>query len=273
MVRIVIGLLIAFAVLSALSFVLARFWPAIKGQKVLRRGYGLDLAYWAFTPIVSKNLVFIAFVAVLAPVAVFYGLKPQDLQNGFGPAASLPFWLQAASMLILGDFIGYWSHRAFHATRLWPFHAVHHSSEELDWLSATRLHPVNDVVSKLAVGIPLLAFGFAPTAFAVYAPFVTVYAIMIHANVGWDFGPLRTVIASPAYHRWHHAHTDSGIGQNYAGLLPLWDLIFGTYYFPKTAPTRYGAGEAFPATLWGQLAHPFGSAPAKAISEPVRAAA
>ena len=50
----------------------------------------------------------------------------------------LPLWLQAIAILLLGDLIGYWMHRGFHGARLWRVHAVHHSSVDLDRLSAVR---------------------------------------------------------------------------------------------------------------------------------------
>jgi len=46
---------------------------------------------------------------------------------------------------------------------MWPFHAVHHSSEDLDWLGSLRVHPVNDFVNKLMQAAPLLLVGFNPT--------------------------------------------------------------------------------------------------------------
>jgi sterol desaturase/sphingolipid hydroxylase (fatty acid hydroxylase superfamily) len=52
--------------------------------------------------------------------------------------ARQPRIAQGAELLVLSDLIGYWMHRLFHREPLWKFHAIHHSSEELDWLSATR---------------------------------------------------------------------------------------------------------------------------------------
>lgn len=92
---------------------------------------------------------------------------------------------------MLGDLIGYWTHRLFHGRMLWRFHAVHHCSIEVDWLSSGRLHPVNDVASR-AVALLLIALaGFPLTILAGYVPFLTVYAILLHANLPWTFGPLR----------------------------------------------------------------------------------
>jgi sterol desaturase/sphingolipid hydroxylase (fatty acid hydroxylase superfamily) len=177
---------------------------------------------------------------------------------GFGPLSKLPFWLQAIMMLVLADFAGYWTHRAFHRRRLWKFHAIHHSSETLDWLSALRGHPVNEVLSRIATTLPLLAFGFAPAAAVWVAPAFAIFAILLHANLDWDWGPLRTVIASPRFHRWHHTTEREARDKNFAGLFPVWDLLFGTYYMPEgRIPERFGTQTPVPDGLWRQLMFPF----------------
>lgn len=58
-------------------------------------------------------------------------------------------WLQFALALPLVDFVGYWRHRFMHSKFLWPFHAIHHSSKTLDWLSNERNHPSINTSSPL----------------------------------------------------------------------------------------------------------------------------
>jgi sterol desaturase/sphingolipid hydroxylase (fatty acid hydroxylase superfamily) len=95
--------------------------------------------------------------------------------------------------------------------------------------------------------------------FAGALPFFTAYAIFPHANVSWEFGSLRAVLASPRFHRWHHTAAEEGRDKNFAGLLPLWDILFGTYYMPEAQPLRFGVPEKIPANLLGQLLWPFRS--------------
>jgi sterol desaturase/sphingolipid hydroxylase (fatty acid hydroxylase superfamily) len=129
---------------------------------------------------------------------------------------------------------------------------------QLDWLSSVRLHPVNDVVMRVASSAPLLLTGLAPIALASIAPLLTLLAIALHANVDWSWGPLRKVIASPRFHRWHHTGEAEGGNKNFAGLLPLWDILFGTYYMPvDLMPAHFGTETSVPAGLLGQLAFPF----------------
>jgi sterol desaturase/sphingolipid hydroxylase (fatty acid hydroxylase superfamily) len=214
--------------------------------------------------LVTTAMTRVAIIAGILPVAYLaYGrIDPELMRRGFGPAARLPLWLQALLMLVLSDFIGYWMHRLFHGRRLWRFHAIHHSSVDLDWLSSVRVHPVNDALMRLASAVPLVALGFAPLALAGIAPVLTLMAVLIHSNVDWDFGPLRGVIASPRFHRWHHTDEHEARDKNFAGFFPIWDRLFGTYYMPPDKlPSRFGVTEAVPAGLLAQLSYPFRRSP------------
>ena len=92
--------------------------------------------------------------------------------------------------------------------------------------------------------------------------------------MSWAFGPFRYVLASPAFHRWHHTSEEEGLDRNFAGLFPWIDLLFGTFYMPEgRRPERFGlAHEDVPEGLLAQLAYPFrragrpGTAPAGRFS-------
>lgn len=255
-----IGIIVGFVVLTIVFRLLELARAPEKRLRLFRVGYLTDLAYWLFTPLVTRTATAIAVGIAVAPLAwLIWGRIDRDLIiHGFGPMARLPLWVQAIALLVVGDFIGYWMHRAFHHGRLWRFHAVHHSSEQLDWLSSVRLHPVNDIVMRVASAAPLLLTGLAPIALAGITPLLTLLAIALHANVDWDWGPLRSIVASPRFHRWHHTSEAEGGNRNFAGLLPLWDILFGSYYMPTdAAPARFGTETPVPAGLFGQLIFPF----------------
>ena len=231
------GVVIGFIVLFCVFRLMEWLQPRERRLPVLRRGFWTDVSYWAFTPLVTRVVTRVSVIAAVVPVSLLlYGRLDGDaLQHGWGPVGALPLWVQAVGMLVLGDFIGYWMHRAFHGRRLWRFHAIHHASEDLDWLSSVRLHPVNDAVMRVAGAVPLLLAGFAPVALVSITPVLTLFAVLLHANVDWDWGPLRSVIASPRFHRWHHTDETAARDKNFAGLLPVWDILFGTYYMPAGA--------------------------------------
>jgi sterol desaturase/sphingolipid hydroxylase (fatty acid hydroxylase superfamily) len=168
-----------------------------------------------------------------------------------------PMAIQAAVLLFVYDGIQYALHRLYHEDWLWSFHAVHHSAEEIDILTTFRNHPGNQFVY---IGVPtalLLFLGFSPAAFLAVIPINFLMGCLTHANLNWTYGPFRYVIASPMYHRWHHAVVEGSRSRNYAPNFPLWDLLFGTYYMPvDRKPAAYGAA-GVPKSFVQQLAHPF----------------
>jgi len=253
-----VSLLLGLAILSLAMIPLESRWPGVPSQRRFRRGWLLDLVYWFFTALITKPISRIAVVIVLFPVLLLTGAGSfENLLQGFGPLGRQPRLDQAVQMIILIDFIGYWLHRGFHGRRLWPFHAIHHSSIDLDWLSAARVHPVNDTVNKAVQAGLVVALGYSPLLLGGALPFFTFYAILQHANVSWDFGPLRKIFASPRFHRWHHTSAEEGRDKNFAGLLPVWDILFGTYYMPAKQPTEFGVPDAVPERMVGQMVWPF----------------
>jgi sterol desaturase/sphingolipid hydroxylase (fatty acid hydroxylase superfamily) len=256
----ILGILMGLAGLSVVLFALERLFPSVRGQAAWRPDSRIDLLYWFFTPVVTRVVSKAVSIAGVVVVLILLGkhIGPQSA-SGFGPVMRQPSWLVLLEMLLLGDLIGYWTHRWFHGERLWNFHAVHHSSTQLDWLSAARVHPVNEILPKLVQAISLAGLGFPLTAIAGYVPFLTFYAILLHANVSWSFGPLRYVIASPLFHRWHHTTEEQGLNKNFAPLLPFMDLLFGTFYVPKgQQPERFGTTATdVPQEFVAQLLFPF----------------
>jgi sterol desaturase/sphingolipid hydroxylase (fatty acid hydroxylase superfamily) len=81
----------------------------------------------------------------------------------------------------------------------------------------------------------------------------------VHANLDWTLGPLKYVLASPVFHRWHHTALDRGGSRNFAGAFAFWDMLFGTCYMPEhQLPDAYGIDDAsFPQGFGSQLLYPF----------------
>lgn len=248
--------------LSGVLFgVLSRFTPC-NGERPWwrKRGLGLDLAYWIFIPILTRQarigctiLVTVYLLGISDPGAItrFY-------VHGHGPLAQLPLWAQIALYLLVSDFALYWIHRAFHGVALWRYHAVHHASVDLDWTSAARFHPVNVVFGTTIVDILALTAGLKPDVFLFLMPFTTLMSAFVHADLDWTLGPLRYVIASPVFHRWHHTLPDEGGNTNFASNFAFFDVLFGTFYMPeKKLPRVYGIVENdMPEGLAPQLLYP-----------------
>ncbi len=238
--------------------------PAARRTLGVRRDTWTDLIYWFVTPVVTRTITFGGVVLAVVVLAIASGVKIQpdtgvDALVAGSRVGDQPRWLQAIEVLVLLDFMAYWIHRGFHRGWLWRFHAVHHAPRNLTWLSSVRLHPVNDLVPRVVQVVVLLVLGFDPAVLAGAVPVLAFYSLLLHARVPWRFGPLRFVIASPAFHRWHHTSQAEGRDKNFAGFLPIWDLVFGTYYLPTDRqPRRFGVdGEAVPEGFWAQLVWPF----------------
>jgi len=276
------GILVGLLVFAVIFGVIERVCRNVAGPAWYRRkGTRTDLAYWILLPFVTRFVTGIAIITLVVLLVVASGGNVASLKAsvaagsfpdlsvlGLGAIVrSLPFAVQLLLGLVVSDLIGYWMHRAFHRGRLWKIHAVHHSSERLDWLSSVRVHPLNTLISRTLSAGPILLLGFDPLVFAVVAPVTAFYGVLLHANVGWRFGPLRYVLASPVFHRWHHTCEEEGLEKNFAGLFPVWDVLFWTVHLPGRAATRFGVRDgSVPAGLWGQLAHPFRRRPQGSIS-------
>lgn len=256
--QIAFGLLL----LSVLFIFIEHVLGNARGKPFLRKEWLTDVGWWFFLPLVGKWFTRFA-IFIPAGILIALGLTQADelknrLYTGFGPLGAQPAWMQIIQIYVINDFFSYWSHRLFHRGRWWPFHAVHHSTENLDWLAAVRVHPVNEFVTKFAQVTPLLLLGYNPLAVGSAPVFLTLYAILLHANVNWTFGPLKYVIATPVFHRWHHSKDREAWDKNFAGLFPFWDILFGTFYMPKDrVPENFGIHDYMPSSLPGQLIQPF----------------
>ena len=220
-----------------------------------------DILYWFLIPLMAR---FVRIGLMVMGAAYLYGIHGTEAlvkfyDDGFGPLATLPLWGQALVFVVVSDFLLYWVHRVYHGVHMWKYHAVHHSSEELDWISAARFHPVNILLGTVLVDVVLLLAGISPNVMLWVGPFTTAHSAFVHANLNWSLGPFKYVLAGPVFHRWHHTAADRGGSKNFAGTFPVIDWLFGTFYMPKDAlPEAYGiADKEFPGSFGAQIMYPF----------------
>jgi lathosterol oxidase len=238
---------------------LERVFARREDQPVFRPGWRTDLTYF----FVSALLVQVTTLLTLRPAMVFFDWARQPAVTAW--VQSRPFAAQFAGILVLTDLMQYGIHRLFHAVpALWRFHAVHHSAEQMDWLAGSRLHLVDVAVTRGLTYVPIYVFGFSEAPLFAYIAFVSVQATFIHANVRFEFGPLRFLLATPQFHHWHHAAEREAVDKNFAVHLPVIDRLFGTYYQPAGRwPAAYGiaGGERMPDGYWRQLVYPLRQKP------------
>ena len=196
------------------------------------------------TALMAGALALLAFVPVLHPSTAWIGSLPA------------PFALLV--VIVVGDTGYYWMHRATHTIPvLWRFHRIHHSSKELDWMAATRAHPVDQFLLHLGWLIPLRVLGAGTAWFVAYAVVLTVEPLLAHSNLNIKLPGLRWVIMTPEFHHWHHTAEPDAINKNFASQLPFLDALFGTGWLPaRRRVSRYGLDEPVPEDYVGQLLEP-----------------
>jgi lathosterol oxidase len=234
-------LLLNLIVYSLVFVPLERLFARLPDQAVFRRGWRTDLTYF----FISALFVQVTTILTLKPAMVFFdwAVVPGVQQT----VRSWPAIVQFAAMLMVADLTQYWIHRAFHAfPALWRFHAIHHSAEDMDWLAGSRLHLVDVAITRGLTYVPIYLLGFAEQPLFTYLVVVSAQATFIHANVRFDFGPLKWLIATPQFHHWHHAAEVEAIDKNFAVHLPLIDALFGTMYLPRRWPHGYGLAQGQP---------------------------
>jgi sterol desaturase/sphingolipid hydroxylase (fatty acid hydroxylase superfamily) len=246
----------ALLLMAAVFIPLERVFAIRPEQKMLRRDWLNDLVYL----IANGQIVGLALAALIGGMAIAgEHLVPASVRSA---VVAQPYWLQFGEALVLSDLGFYFAHRAFHAVPwLWRFHRIHHSIEELDWLAGARVHPIDQIITKGVSLAPLFLFGFSDWVIGAYMLLYFWQSFLVHSNVRIDLGPLRWVLASPQFHRWHHSKDREARDRNFSAQLPFLDALFGTAYMPPgVQPTAYGIDEPMRQNYLLQLADPFRSA-------------
>ncbi|MEW5741617.1 MAG: sterol desaturase family protein [Myxococcota bacterium] len=246
---------LALVILAALFVPVERiFW--LRRQRLLRPGWRTDLIHFFVTHTLLQLCLVLSVGLVVAAVDPLVSPRLQDA------VAGQPRALQVVEALLLVEFLGYGCHRAFHRVPwLWRIHAVHHSSEQLDWLAALRVHPFDQAITRTVQFVPLYLLGFPLEIFAGAAGLVGLWAVFLHANVRFRFGPFERLLATPAFHHWHHSAEAAGRDTNFSGLFPWVDALFGTLHLPREWPRTYGTDLPVPQGYLEQLAFPLTRGP------------
>ena len=128
--------------LATLFVPMERLWPLRPEQSTFRKAWTTDTLHF----LVSHLFVQVTTFLILAPArAAFVALDGQGWREAI---AGLPLVLQFVAVVLTADLARSFIHRAFHRFPvLWRFHAIHHSSLDMDWLAGSRLHIVDVVVT------------------------------------------------------------------------------------------------------------------------------
>ena len=169
-----------------------------------------------------------------APLAVL-DLSPLTTSESW--PLKIAGWLAAAFVLSMAsNGLYYWLHRAqHHFLWLWRFHRVHHSITEMSATSSYH-HFTEDLFQFMAVTVPmsfLLGVESGPVPWIVLTVAST-HAYFVHSSANINIGLLRYVIGDNRFHRIHHSLEERHFNRNFGTITPLWDVLFGTAWFPKS---------------------------------------
>jgi sterol desaturase/sphingolipid hydroxylase (fatty acid hydroxylase superfamily) len=216
-----------------------------------------------------------AFVLLTAVEAVSYRLHPDDEAAGYGAGDTLTsitmglgslffdflwkipilavytavhaltplrvpvLWWTVPLMLLVQDFLYYWSHRGHHVIRiLWACHVVHHSSRRFNLSTALRQPWTSWTVWPFY--LPVIALGVHPAALAFCSSANLVYQFWIHTErIGRLPRPVECVLNTPSHHRVHHASQGGYLDRNFGGVLIVWDRLFGSFT-PESVRPEFG---------------------------------
>ncbi len=245
------------------------FFPAvalldlITGRRLIKWSRKLLASVGSSVTIFVLNGIFfpVLFIGAEKFQALYDRLHVPHVPRAFWD--SMPAWVVGLVTLLAFDFANYWNHRWMHWRWIWPIHAIHHSDPVVAAPTTLRVHVLELVFMSCSYVVLLGWLGLPAGAIGLGRIFLILHNQYVHIDVDWTHGPLRHVIASPRFHRWHHADFKPAYGKNLANLFPFFDVLFGTYVELGPCRERMGAKGVpendvvqlmlFPFKEWGRM--------------------
>ena len=252
--------------LSGLVWVFEIIQPWRKNQKIFRKGFWLDSFYIFFNFFLFSLIGYNAISNI--GVELFNDfLSLFKIENIVAlQIDQLPIWLQFLILFVVADFIQWNVHRMLHKVPwLWKFHKVHHSVKEMSFNAHFRFHFMETIFYKTAQYIPIAMIGFGIQEFFIIHMFTVFVGHLNHANLNWNYGPLKYIFNNPKMHIWHHAKKlpkHKPYGMNFGISLSIWDYLFNTAYIPhngKDIHLGFKGDENYPEDFINQIKAPFQS--------------
>ncbi|MFD2936476.1 sterol desaturase family protein [Spirosoma flavum] len=150
-------------------------------------------------------------------------------------------WWAWAILFFADDFSYYWFHRISHSSRyFWASHVVHHSSMKYNLGTALRQTWTGNITGAFVFWLWLPLVGFSPVAIMTMQAISLLYQFWIHTEHINKFPAfIEFIFNTPSHHRVHHGSDLNYLDKNHAGVLVIWDRIFGTFELEHNRPT-YG---------------------------------
>ncbi len=213
------------------GFVLLMIVEAFLNRRWGQRGYERRDTAASLAMGLGNVFINIALEGLKVPFLLWlYQHRWFDLGNG---------WFVVAATFVVEDFTYYWFHRSSHEVRLlWAAHVNHHSSQRYNLSTALRQSWTTPLTTTLFYW-PLPLLGFDPYVIFTATSFSLLYQFWLHTECIDRLGSFERWFNTPSHHRVHHGSNVEYLDRNHAGILILWDRLFGTFE-PEVAPVRYG---------------------------------
>jgi sterol desaturase/sphingolipid hydroxylase (fatty acid hydroxylase superfamily) len=169
-------------------------------------------------------------LVMTAVYAAIYLISPFQL-----PVDAWWTWM----LLFFADDLAYYAyHRGHHRIRLfWATHVVHHSSQHYNLSTALRQDWSPFSATLFWMPSALL---FPPWMVFLAIAWNLLYQFTLHTEVIDRYPrPIELIFNTPSHHRVHHGSQEQYLDRNYAGILIVWDRLFGTFE-PEGERVRYG---------------------------------
>ena len=139
------------------------------------------------------------------------------------------------------DFSYYWFHRSSHHIRFfWASHVVHHTSERYNLAAALRQTWTGNFTGSFVFWLWMPFVGFHPLMVMLLQQVSLIYQFWIHTEAIKKMpAPFEFIFNTPSHHRVHHATNLQYLDRNHAGILIIWDRMFGTFQPEEERPV-YG---------------------------------
>jgi len=181
---------------------------------VMRRNYNWRAYFASLADALGRQYVVLTFLS-LSLAAPAYDLA----YNHRLFTIPIDTTVAVVALLIGQDFCYYWFHRCSHRIRwFWATHAVHHSSNELNFAAAYRFGWTGRLTGTAIFYVPLVWLGFEPRAVFIAIALNLLYQFWLHTEWIPKLGWLEYVLNTPSHHRVHHAANPEYLDHNYGGV-------------------------------------------------------
>jgi sterol desaturase/sphingolipid hydroxylase (fatty acid hydroxylase superfamily) len=227
---------VAYAVPGFVLLIVTEFFLYYKKKHIIDEKYYKDVAASLGLGIgstvidLAMKAIAIGYLLWFYQFRIFKNIGPENMQELATWQWHKTHWYVWLVLFFVQDFMFYWYHRLAHEIRiLWAAHVNHHSSEYMHFSTALRQSWL-ELLFKDAFYIPLALIGFHPIMIITMHQLNLIYQFLPHTESirrmpRW----FEFIFNTPAHHRVHHSSEVRYLDKNYAGILIIWDRIFGTF--------------------------------------------